>query len=506
MLERSKESSLERGAQPSFVQFFQVKGLYGYRNISFSSEQLSTILIASNGSGKTTLLGTLDAFLRCEFQRLRSLEFSQIECKLRTHEELLVLCKRDLDQVFSAAVSGVMSRYVELIGVPATSMIGFVMRYEAAKDNWTKSELRELEIYRKLLTHCGYSSARTDEVIKSLKSSIVAANPNVGFVIDKLTDAMKGVDMVYLPTHRRLEVLMNETSNKLGEGKSVNKIRPQTESILSTDIQFGLFDVSQRLSSLNQMVDFESNYGYRELSAKIINELLDGTFDRVAGQSKKIPDRQDLELFFSRLTNQRQYSRFGKVEIPDIAGIYSRPNVSQVSDQFLVYYLEKLQIVMEKTKNFEKMVENFVSSCNSYLSMADESASVDNSDDVGELKKLRFERRDFSVVVESNVSGRTIELDALSSGEKQMISLFARLNLYEGEKIILIDEPEISLSLEWQRRIIPDVVMAPTCKQVIAITHSPFIFDNELEPFARAISLTFDRSSRIDPDPMLAGA
>ncbi|RIY84204.1 hypothetical protein AXW95_22055 [Pseudomonas aeruginosa] len=80
-------------------------------------------------------------------------------------------------------------------------------------------------------------------------------------------------------------------------------------------------------------------------------------------------------------------------------------------------------------------------------------------------------------------------MDSLSSGEKQMISLFARLYLYPKKKIFLIDEPELSLSLDWQSKILVDAMNAPSCVQIIAITHSPFVFDNALEPFAKAIDL-----------------
>ena len=69
-----------------------------------------------------------------------------------------------------------------------------------------------------------------------------------------------------------------------------------------------------------------------------------------------------------------------------------------------------------------------------------------------------------------------------------MISLFAKLFLYPKDKIVLIDEPELSLSLEWQRHILVDVVNARQCRQIVAITHSPFVFDNSLEPFARSLT------------------
>lgn len=84
-------------------------------------------------------------------------------------------------------------------------------------------------------------------------------------------------------------------------------------------------------------------------------------------------------------------------------------------------------------------------------------------------------------------------MESLSSGEKQMISLFARLYLYPGNKVLLIDEPELSLSLDWQRKILVDALRAPSCKQIIAITHSPFIFDNELESYAGALRLKVDQ-------------
>jgi predicted ATP-dependent endonuclease of OLD family len=71
-----------------------------------------------------------------------------------------------------------------------------------------------------------------------------------------------------------------------------------------------------------------------------------------------------------------------------------------------------------------------------------------------------------------------------------MISLFAKLFLYDGKKIVLIDEPELSLSIDWQRDILVDVLSAESCDQAIAITHSPFIFDNSLEPYARSLELS----------------
>ncbi|HFM4694132.1 TPA: AAA family ATPase, partial [Escherichia coli] len=49
------------------------------------------------------------------------------------------------------------------------------------------------------------------------------------------------------------------------------------------------------------------------------------------------------------------------------------------------------------------------------------------------------------------------------------------------KKIVLIDEPELSLSLEWQEHVLVDIVNSPSVTQMLAITHSPFVFNNELK-------------------------
>ena len=47
---------------------------------------------------------------------------------------------------------------------------------------------------------------------------------------------------------------------------------------------------------------------------------------------------------------------------------------------------------------------------------------------------------------------RVIDLEWLSSGEKQIISIFSKVYLEcVSPCIFIIDEPELSLSIEWQR-------------------------------------------------------
>ena len=79
----------------------------------------------------------------------------------------------------------------------------------------------------------------------------------------------------------------------------------------------------------------------------------------------------------------------------------------------------------------------------------------------------------------------TLLLKNLSSGEEQIISLFSKIIFSESNNlIVLFDEPELSLSMAWQKKLLPDILKSNKRKLLLSLTHSPFIFDNELHEFA----------------------
>ena len=70
-----------------------------------------------------------------------------------------------------------------------------------------------------------------------------------------------------------------------------------------------------------------------------------------------------------------------------------------------------------------------------------------------------------------------IPLYKLSSGEKQLLIILLRVFLMEEQPyILLMDEPEISLHIEWQYRLFEEIRnLNPNC-QIITSTHSPSLF------------------------------
>ncbi|MDR0894966.1 MAG: AAA family ATPase [Prevotellaceae bacterium] len=70
-----------------------------------------------------------------------------------------------------------------------------------------------------------------------------------------------------------------------------------------------------------------------------------------------------------------------------------------------------------------------------------------------------------------------ITLDKLSSGEKQLlIMMLTMLMLHNESCVVFMDEPEVSLHIEWQQKLIGMMRELNPHAQLILATHSPAIF------------------------------
>ena len=94
-----------------------------------------------------------------------------------------------------------------------------------------------------------------------------------------------------------------------------------------------------------------------------------------------------------------------------------------------------------------------------------------------ETKKTIDIDKDRNTIIFNSQDGGTIQLADLSAGEKQMLYLLLRVFLMdEKPAVLLLDEPELSLHITWQEKLIGALrKLNPSC-QIIMTTHSPSIF------------------------------
>ena len=108
-----------------------------------------------------------------------------------------------------------------------------------------------------------------------------------------------------------------------------------------------------------------------------------------------------------------------------------------------------------------------------YSVIKDKVVSVLNDFFSATQKNIELSDTDFVI---KNLKKKVLKLSQLSAGERQIIYIvFKVATAYFNEALILMDEPEISLHLEWQEKLLKNLREINDKSQMIVVTHSPAI-------------------------------
>lgn len=458
------------------IQSFRINGLHGYKNVVLDFAADARIVIAENGMGKTTILSALNAFLSADFSKLQTLSFDSIECKLDSDKDSPVLHKKNLSFQLDPEAEKILRQLSKYSVVNETKIKNVIFQAQIDENYDVTSNRIFHEIYR----DSPLSKDQMLEYLQTIQSSMhLNESSELQELIGSIKSITKEINLLYLPTYRRIEVPYKGFSSKMHHPRSLIRRRyqqnPHMQELTELGIQFGLADVENQLTELFYLIQRQSSVEYRAISANIIDDLLEGNFgESNVAQNVPLPKIDSIDRFFSRVKSSRpQKKRFDSLrELYETEEIFDQTYIN------LRYFLIKLAGVVNRTEKLEANIEEFVDKANSYLTTS--------SDE----KILEYDSDAMRVLVRNSITENEIDLDDLSSGEKQVISLLARLYLYDKKKFVMIDEPELSLSIDWQKRLLPDILNSPSCSQLLAITHSPFIFDNELDPYAGPLNIT----------------
>lgn len=131
--------------------------------------------------------------------------------------------------------------------------------------------------------------------------------------------------------------------------------------------------------------------------------------------------------------------------------------------------LNVLDIQIERAiTSFQKLKEQ-----ESYSEIKAKVISVLNDFFSTTQKTITLSDTEFSI---ENAKKESLKLSQLSAGERQIIYIVFKVSTaYFNEALILMDEPEISLHLEWQEKLLKNLREINDKSQMIVVTHSPAI-------------------------------
>ncbi|MDY0164492.1 AAA family ATPase [Desulfobotulus sp.] len=249
---------------------------------------------------------------------------------------------------------------------------------------------------------------------------------------------------LFLPTFRRIE-----------GGFSIGRYRPGSEELLTDDIGKSLSAFSRKLSSEKHSLvssigthDIE-NLLIKEYAARSeeLNSLKMGYSDNFKKAIKELESYMaEFKKEFRKIQKRKKKN--------DTNLLVEPPSISPVEIKLLEAAkkeMEELETVTEKIMQPFNVIKEIVSSI-----MQHSGIRLGSTFTIGEAAKA-------------------IHSESLSAGEKQLFSFIA-YNAFFQNAVILIDEPELSLHVDWQRQLFSILGKQQSSNQFIVATHSPFIY------------------------------
>jgi hypothetical protein len=195
---------------------------------------------------------------------------------------------------------------------------------------------------------------------------------------------------------------------------------------------------------------------YLEITKRI---LAGGTANASAAEAKK-----DLLDRARAILKKADYEKYGLINLGQVRGMVeeferTRTNDSRFRSLFPVLdpYLTNLADRIEALQQAQRLIDTFVTSVNGFLTR----------------KELRFSTLDGISIMSQK--GDLLDPDGLSSGEKHLLLLLSNavLATFTGS-LVIIDEPELSLGIRWQRSLLPELLRctAGSRVQFLVASHS----------------------------------
>lgn len=188
---------------------------------------------------------------------------------------------------------------------------------------------------------------------------------------------------------------------------------------------------------------------------------------------------------YSMAMSSRRHKFVASISTSDIEELLTR-KYADISEKTNSMYLDFSQFIMKslegetgKNASGDAAAVKFRDDIKKRLSQVTENREklMRPFDTLAALIKRVFKDKGISVssALTFGMTKAAIRARILSAGEKQMFS-FLSYNAFAKQSVIFIDEPELSLHVDWQRILFKMMLEQGSSNQFIITTHSPSIY------------------------------
>lgn len=444
------------GMNTTNLKSFKIFGLFGRYNIELPFDKEVNIFIGENGLGKTTILNCLYFVLEKKFSQLEGIAFHHIEISFKDCTNTFFVSKADIVS-YNRKRNNHRSYYYQ------DYFEDLLSDFSISSENLDSLSSEELNYLVKQLANAqGISPSMAQKRLYSYFNAHSRSSTKGKGDEKKVLQLSKAINehlserIIYLPTYRRIE---NDFSSLNIQNEEINN----SEML----IRFGMADVQKSIETVLEQIRDLAMQGFNKMIGLLLEQYTAG--DNISNNIDSI-DLEIVKIALNRLGDKIE----GRTK-QDIITLIRTNAIYGANYLHLLNLLHKLIANYDQQKHHDDRINGFVNTCNKYL----------NS------KHFKYDPSNLTLGIHLDDSGdvnNTVKLTQLSSGEKQIVSLFSKLYLEQEEKsIVIIDEPELSLSIKWQQMLLPDIMRTNNCRFLLTVTHSPFIFENEFDMDAKEI-------------------
>ncbi|MEX0139350.1 ATP-binding protein [Massilia sp. LMS1-1-1.1] len=464
--------------EPSYLKKLTISGLHEDKNAVINFLPQSTIIMTENGVGKTTVLNILFSILSGNLKKLAAYNFREAKLEMSDGKQFFTVKRSDISDIGENSFDRKEGR----IPLSIRNILSMIE---------VNINSKMVEIINKALQEGDLKNLRLIVKEISPESSPVAIS-NVTRYLMEFPEIIQRYIIVselnkfrinfpykilYLPTYRRVEENLARLGIKgVDEGDGFDIFEDSYEEDShdeETLIHFGMDDVEKRFKDVTQKIKDDTMASYSKISGGMLDELLQmPNFSAEMSNSHHLQKNEEkLDLVLKRIGSS--ISDKGRSQILDLV---KSGEIGISRYQPIAYFLGNLIKIYEEQKVFDQQINRFILTINKYLSD----------------KEMIYDEVDPKIYIKSKRSKKIIDLNTLSSGEKQLISILSLIYLDNRKYAVIFDEPELSLSTEWQEKLLPDLIASGNCSFLLAATHSPYIFANDLAKSARPMSVTYE--------------
>ena len=437
---------------------FCIRKLHGFRTIDIPIVDNTLILVGENGSGKTTIMRLLYFFLTGQWTSMAAYDFQSVHLDIDTKSY-------DLTRADITKHPGLGERRSLLHRLPPHVR----RRFFDLSNQSDPGALRELERL------CIHYDLPVSEVFKDITSETRPLSKQLTKILSALQTSF-GTNLLYWPTYRRIEHDLEKILGGLDVSERHRRsLRTHSGQHDYTElVEFGMKDVEVAIANTRTELDQFASVQLNNLSFSYLDDIVEQLDESVDLQQIRDVTSATINKILARI-QEPILSVSNKERLKAIINDVKLNPEPNVRSRVICHYFTKLMAFHSELEAKESKIANFCETCNRYM--------VD--------KEFKYSTSNFDFTIDhhgTDGEDRTLELSDLSSGEKQIVSVFCHLYLSgEGNHLVLIDEPELSLSVPWQRTFLTDIRDGQFCSGLVAATHSPFVYDNRLRQYARGL-------------------